>query len=74
MKNKIKHIAGALLIIMGMLAELGAIGTMDYRSEVGEPCSLIPIVIQGAVGTMMTVIGGVMCRDIEFEEDDYEQE
>lgn len=73
MRMKIKHIIGCLLISIGMFAEVCVVGTMDYTTEMHKSYDEKHELVQGIVGATLVVVGGIMNRDLNVDEDDYEQ-
>lgn len=73
MRMKIKHIIGCLLISIGMFAEVCVVGTMDYTTEMNKPYDEKHGLIQGISGAALVVAGGILSRDLDVKEDDYEQ-
>lgn len=68
---KIKHIIGGVLIALGVLAALGAIGHLDYLDARGEhygAADVKEMIVKSAAGIAATCIGAFLCRDIEMEE------
>ena len=68
--KKVRHIIGLVLLILGMLLCLGAVGRLDYLAENASigAADEQSAVIKSAIGVVF--IGAAMCLnyDIEFEE------
>lgn len=68
---KIKHIIGGILIALGVLAVIGAVGHLDYLGECGTRCGMGEIaeaLIRTAAGFAAAGVGAFLCRDIEVNE------
>lgn len=68
--KKVRHIIGLVLLILGMLLCLGAIGRLDFLAENASigAADVRGAVIKSVIGVVF--IGAAMCLnyDIEFEE------
>ena len=68
--KKIRHIIGAVLLPLGMLFCLGAIGRLDYladRAEL-EADDIRSAVIKSIVGIVLMGAAAYLNHDLEFEE------
>ena len=68
---KIKHIIGGILIALGVLAVIGAVGHLDYLGECGTRCGMGEIaeaLIRTAAGFAAAGVGAFWCWDIEVTE------
>lgn len=68
---KLKHIIGGILIALGLLAVLGAVGHLDYLDDHSErygAAEIKEMIVRSAAGLAAVGIGAFLCRDIEFEE------
>lgn len=67
---KIKHIVGCVLISLGVLAILGAVGHLDYLDASGErygAAEVEEMIVKSAAGIAAASVGAFLCRDIEME-------
>lgn len=70
---KIKHIIGGILIALGVLAVLGAVGHLDYLDKRGErygAAEVKEMIVRSAAGLVAVGIGAFLCRNIEIEADE----
>lgn len=68
---KIKHIIGGVLVSLGVLAALGAIGHLDYLDACGERYEAAEVkaaTVKSAAGLAAMCFGMFLCRDIEVDE------
>lgn len=68
---KIKHIIGGVLIALGVLAVLGAVGHLDYLDARGErygAAEVKEMIVKSAAGMAAVGVGAFLCRDIEVDE------
>lgn len=68
--KKIRHIIGSVLLLLGMLLCLGAMGRLDYlaeRSEIGSG-DMRGTVIRSVVGIVLMGAAAWLDHDTEFEE------
>ncbi len=70
MKSKIRHTIGGFLIVIGILAGLGTVGTMDYNAENHFVQSEINLLMQCGIGVAAVISGSLLCKDVEFTLDD----
>lgn len=69
---KLKHIIGGVLIALGVLAVLGAVGHLDYLDDCGVRYGgkeIREIAVRSAAGLAAVGAGAFLCRDIEVEAD-----
>lgn len=67
---KIKYIIGSVLIALGVLAILGAVGHLDYLNDCGVRYGAKEVremVVRSVAGFVAVGVGAVLCRDIEVE-------
>lgn len=70
---KLKHIIGGILIALGVLAVLGAVGNLDYLDDCGErygAAEIKEMIVKSAAGLAAAGVGAFLCRDIEVEVDE----
>lgn len=70
---KLKHIIGGILIALGVLAVLGAVGHLDYLDKRGErygAAEVKEMIVKIAAGLAAVGVGAFLCRDIEVEADE----
>lgn len=70
---KIKYIIGSVLIALGVLAILGAVGHLDYLDKRGErygAAEVKEMIVRSAAGLVAVGIGAFLCRNIEIEADE----
>lgn len=68
---KIKHIIGGVLIALGVLAVLGAVGHLDYLHACGErygAAEVKEMIVKSAIGLAAASVGAFLCRDIIVDE------
>lgn len=69
---KLKHIIGGVLIALGVLAVLGAVGHLDYLDDCGVRYGgkeIREMAVRSAAGLAAVGAGAFLCRDIEVEAD-----
>lgn len=74
---KIKHIIGGIMIALGLLAVLGAIGHLDYLDDHGErygAAEIKEMIVKSAAGLAAVGIGAFLCRDIEVDESEVNED
>lgn len=74
---KIKHIIGGILIALGVLAVLGAVGHLDYLDKRGErygAAEVKEMIVKSAAGLAAVGIGAFLCRDIEVDESEVNED
>lgn len=67
---KLKHIIGGILIALGVLAILGAVGHLDYLDDCGVRYGgkeVREMVVRSVEGLAAVGVGAFLCRDIEVE-------
>lgn len=70
---KIKYIIGSVLIALGVLAILGAVGHLDYLDKRGErygAAEIKEMIVRSVAGLAAVGAGSFLCRDIEVEVDE----
>lgn len=70
---KLKHIIGGVLIALGVLAVLGAVGHLDYLDDCGVRYGgkeIREMAVRSAAGVVAVGVGAFLCRDIEVEADE----
>lgn len=70
---KLKHIIGCIMIALGLLAVLGAIGHLDYLDDHGErygAAEIKEMIVRSLAGLAAVGAGSFLCRDIEVEVDE----
>lgn len=70
---KLKHIIGCIMIALGLLAVLGAIGHLDYLDDHGErygAAEIKEMIVRSLAGLAAVGAGSFLCRDIEVEADE----
>lgn len=70
---KLKHIIGGILIALGVLAILGAVGHLDYLDDCGVRYGgqeVREMVVRSVAGFVAVGVGAFLCRDIEVEVDE----
>lgn len=70
---KLKHIIGGVLIALGVLAILGAVGHLDYLDDHGErygAAEIKEMIVRSVAGLAAVGAGSFLCRDIEVEVDE----
>lgn len=74
---KAKHIIGGILIALGALVIFGAVGHLDYLDDRGErygTAEVKEMVVKSAVGLSATFVGSFLCRDIEVDESEVNED
>lgn len=74
---KLKHIIGCIMIALGLLAVLGAIGHLDYLDDHGErygAAEIKEMIVKSAAGLAAVGIGAFLCRDIEVDESEVNED
>ncbi len=74
MKNKIRHTIGGFLIVLGILACIGAVGTMDYNIESHIIQSETNLFVQCGIGMVAVIVGSLLCKDVEITLDDIDEQ
>lgn len=68
---KLKHIIGAILLTLGVLACIASVGHLDYLDYSGEhygPDDVKDTMVKSGLGIVVAGIGVFLCHDVGVEE------